>query len=278
MANYQYPTSLAKKISNQEIQDLDRDIEIKFNKDFAFYWGTDGMPQTDKFDFVTIALHEIAHGLGFSPSMNVEDESTIGEFGISGMPENTSLFPTIFDKFLYYNTSSDRLVNTPNQSATLKNKLTSNAVFFDGVNSKAVNSNQDVKLYAPATFVSGSSISHLDDIAFQSFGTNGLMTWSRDKAEAIHTPGAITLSILQDLGWEVNRMLSITEPITSKTSKTAWPKATAQQIKWIDSQSGSVNIELYVKSGNNWTLVTINNSTTINPAALLSSRGQNTYN
>ena len=56
-----------------------------------------------------------------------------------------------------------------------------------------------MELYAPGTWNSGSSYSHLD----QSFnGTpNALMTYSLGFGESEHSPGPVTEGLLQDIGW-----------------------------------------------------------------------------
>lgn len=60
----QYLCYIDEDIPNQLDQNID--ISISFNdKEDLFYWNTDGRTDSDKLDFVTIALREIAKGLGF---------------------------------------------------------------------------------------------------------------------------------------------------------------------------------------------------------------------
>ena len=49
-----------------------------------------GGQKQEQYDFVTVVVHEIAHGLGFAGSMNVS--SGMGQYGYSGQP-------TAFDHF-----------------------------------------------------------------------------------------------------------------------------------------------------------------------------------
>ena len=44
----------------------DPDIEADFNSDSPFYYGTDGQPPVGTFDFMSLVLHELNHGLAFA--------------------------------------------------------------------------------------------------------------------------------------------------------------------------------------------------------------------
>ena len=121
------------------------------------------IPVADYFDFVTVALHEIGHGLGLSGSFNVE--SNAGYFGFNGFPVSTSnTYPTISDQF--YLSGSTRLIDVTS-SSTLGGLLQNNNVWYDGTNAKKANNNQNIKMYAPSVWEAGSSINHLDESAFE---------------------------------------------------------------------------------------------------------------
>jgi len=53
--------------------------------------GTDGKTPQSMYDLVTVALHEICHGLGFFDSMNTD--ATLGWYGVSSIP-------VIYDTFV----------------------------------------------------------------------------------------------------------------------------------------------------------------------------------
>ena len=74
-------------------------------------------------------------------------------------------------------------------------------MFFDSVRVRNVNGGQPARLYAPATWQQGSSYSHLDEATYPQGDANSLMTPSLNSAEAIHSPGGISLALLKSIGW-----------------------------------------------------------------------------
>ncbi|MCK5730838.1 MAG: hypothetical protein KAH68_07175, partial [Draconibacterium sp.] len=69
-----YPVALVEKLSGKEWNDeKDADIICSFDSKRDWYFGTDGNTPQSKFDFVTIVLHEITHGLGLSGFLNGEN-------------------------------------------------------------------------------------------------------------------------------------------------------------------------------------------------------------
>ena len=74
-----YQESLANSLAGINVDPGDPDINIKFNRLFSWYYGTDGSTPSDRVDFSSVVLHEIGHGLGFSGSMSVT--GTIGSWG-----------------------------------------------------------------------------------------------------------------------------------------------------------------------------------------------------
>jgi len=193
-----YPVSLAEKISERSLNaDSDGDISLSVNSSIGWYLGIDGNTPSNKYDLVTVVIHEICHGLGFFDSFN--SDGTVGSWGVASLP-------MIYDTFVE-NFSGTRLTDTlkvVNNSADLLSQLTGNQVYFNGPLLKKYSSSVNysilrAKLYAPSTWDAGSSISHLDETA--TLRANSLMTPFIDLGEAIHDPGKYTFSILGDLGW-----------------------------------------------------------------------------
>ncbi|MGL5807084.1 MAG: hypothetical protein ACRC11_16860 [Xenococcaceae cyanobacterium] len=193
--NTYYPSALANSLAGKDLSAGKSDITVKFNSDFTWYYGTDGKTPTGQYDFVSVVLHEIGHGLGFSDSFNFNADKK-GSWGNNGTP-------VIFDRFVV-NDKSQSPIDTSlfkNNSVELGTQLTSGNVFFNGSKTVAANGG-NAPLYAPKPWNGGSSISHLD----QSYNRtiNDLMTFSLDKTDAVHQPGPIAFAMFQDMGWNMN--------------------------------------------------------------------------
>lgn len=202
-----YPIALANALNNGDLNnndgfdtdndglDTDAEISANFNSTFNWYFGTDGNTPFSQYDFVTVVLHELGHGLGFAGSMFVSG-SGVGMWGLAGNP-------FIYDRFTQ-DGSGNSLLNQsiyPNVSTALGNALRSGNIFFSGPNANAANGGNRVSLYAPSSWSQGSSYSHLAE----SFNNtpNDLMTFSISNGTAIHDPGPVVLGMFQDMGWNV---------------------------------------------------------------------------
>ncbi|MEO1653112.1 MAG: hypothetical protein AAFU64_06180, partial [Bacteroidota bacterium] len=190
-----YPVALAEKLAQRELNPSDSsDIEAFFNTTAEWYFGTDGNPPANASDMVSVVLHELCHGIGFTGFADVDEDSGQGFIELQSSP-------VIFDRFLV--DQQGRLAtNTsvyPDPSPLLGDLFTSGALFFSGPSSNAVNAASPVNLYAPSSFAAGSSIHHLDD---QFNNTpNRLMTRAIALGTSIQNPGSLALAMLEDIGW-----------------------------------------------------------------------------
>lgn len=191
MANTWYPVALANALSGTDQNGTTAEIEAGFaSSSINWYFGTDGNPGSSQYDFVSVVLHEVGHGLGFLGSMSVSGGQ--GSWGSLGSPN-------VYDRFTQNGSGQSLTTSFPNPSAALATQLTSGNVYFSGTNANAANGGTPVKLYAPGTWSPGSSYSHLDTIYD---GTvNALMTYSLSSGTPVHDPGPVTLGIFKDLGW-----------------------------------------------------------------------------
>ncbi|GEM_PF-2181080 len=212
-----YPVALAEKLAGRNLNPVgEADISTTFNSDFSgWYLGTDGN-SSGRYDFVTIVLHELAHGLGFSASGVTYDENgsdwTLGN-GAPGM----------YTPFIE-NGSGRNILFVPNNSSELSDYIQSNNLFIGTSSIESANGGHPAKLYCPLTYDNGASLSHWDDATFNNT-ENALMTHALARGESIHDPGPITLGLLKDMGWStpvapVNDDITVTDFTLSDDSIT----------------------------------------------------------
>ena len=202
-----YSGSLANSLAGADQKTDSYDMYITYNKNFSWYTGTDANPPADKHDLVTVALHEICHGLNFSGYMSYS--SGVAKWGYGG-------YPNIYDTFMR-DGSGNSIIDTSvyaNNSAALGTAVTSNNLWFHGAQAMSANGGSRVKMYAPTTWTSGSSYSHLDYDTFAS-GSNRLMRYAISSGVAIHDPGPVTMGLLKDLGWKTGGTTSASAQVMS---------------------------------------------------------------
>ncbi|MFA7158811.1 MAG: hypothetical protein WC299_05860 [Kiritimatiellia bacterium] len=201
-----YPVSLANALAASDLYPSQEKIIIAYNAQQPWYFGTDGNCPAGKYDFVSVIMHEICHGLGFLGSWSYENGQ-----GAWGGIESTPGVPLAYDRFIA-NGSVQALLNTalfPNPSSALGAQLTGNNLFFYGANAVAANGGTAPAIYAPSTWSDGSSACHLGENYRAT--TNGLMVYSLADGYSIHHPGPVTLGLLKDVGWSAGTQL-VPEP------------------------------------------------------------------
>jgi hypothetical protein len=191
-----YPIALAEKIAGQELNSINEpDITAEFNSSAPWYLGV-AAPGTNQFDFTSVVLHELCHGLGFTSSLRVSGNNGSWGFGTGA--------PFAYDHFVE-NGSTQQLISTANfanPSVPLKDQMVSDNLFFNSPTATAANKNEKAKIYAPNTYQGGSSISHVNDATYPSGNENSLMTSSASLREVIRDPGPIVKGIFADMGWK----------------------------------------------------------------------------
>ncbi|MFN8453929.1 MAG: hypothetical protein U0401_04525 [Anaerolineae bacterium] len=185
-----YPIALANKLAQTDLNGSEAEIFIDMNSGLggAWYFGTNGHPGSHQIDFVTVAVHEIGHGLGFNSSFG---------FLTGGNGEHDTP-PRIFDRFVV-NGAGQSLLNAalfPNPSPALGNQLRFGPLFFDGPATRAANGGQPARLQAEEDVPAD----HLDESTYRG-NPNGLMTPIIADGEAIHQPGPIVMGAMRDMGW-----------------------------------------------------------------------------
>lgn len=205
-----YPIALASKLNNMDYSQGFADVQATFNSALPlWYFGTDGNTPISRYDFVSVVLHELGHGLGF-----------IGGFNLSGSSGNWYRpQPFIYDRFTV-DGSGNSLIDTslyPNGSSNLGSVLKSDSVYFTGQNAMQAAGGERIKLYAPPIWSEGSSYSHLDELTYYTGSPNALMTPSLDDGEVLHDVGAITRGIFKDMGWIDGTEQPMISPTPSQT-------------------------------------------------------------
>ena len=191
-ANTWFPNALADKWACGNVGGGAYDIRANFNSAFAsWYFGTDGIVPAGQYDFATVVLHEIGHGLGFSGSATTS--GGVGYWDYGG-----STYPNMYTRFVS-DGGGTPIINYANGSALLLTVLQGGAsgLFWTGSFGTAGNSGIQPILYSPNPWESGSSFSHFDQATYAS----ELMKPALPSGVAIHDPGARTLGGLRDVGW-----------------------------------------------------------------------------
>ncbi len=190
-ARTNYPIALANALSGRDHLPGIEDITLEFNANIA--WSFELTPTlrmhslSSGQDFVTIALHELAHGLGFIG--NMYERYNVG-FCLM-------YCPTPYDQLAVDSEGVVLLSYLTPDPRELAARLRSDAN-FGGANTIVANSGTAAKLYAPG-YWSASSLSHLDEATYQ-YTENSLMTPVYYSGATRH-PGPVTLGIFQDMGW-----------------------------------------------------------------------------
>jgi hypothetical protein len=195
---FAYPIALAEAKRDRNLNGTDYEIDSAFNSQFN-NWDYNPENGTSGYDFYSVVLHELGHGLGFYSSFEVFNGRGYWGYGF-GEP-----YPLRFDSFERTAlTGGYSLLNEnryPMGSVALRNQLVDGGVFFAGPNAIAA-AGQRPKLYAPSPWEQGSSNSHLDEAKYNG-GVESLMTPALGSGEYEPLPGAITIAMLQDIGWQV---------------------------------------------------------------------------
>jgi len=197
LANHLVQENLLTEVGQFEIvAQINSDVDDPFVLGASnWYYGTDGQPGAN-IDFISVALHEIAHGLGFTTHV---DSQTGAYFSylvdLGDGPEMISI-PSLFDTFLVNDAVALDALSDMTDAERLA-AATSDNVYWAGEYGTAANGGERPKIYAPGMFAEGSSLSHLDEAVH---GLD-LMSPTFHVGEVIHTPSAITLGMLRDMGW-----------------------------------------------------------------------------
>lgn len=251
-----YKAALAEKLLGRNLNGDEPDMTIEFNTAFSWYYKDDGNPAANQHDFLSVLLHEMAHGFGFSGHFLVFEEEGW----------QTYTLPGVFDHFLWGKDpregKGDWLLDTllfPIPSAALADQLQSPPIYFKGKVTKQVGG-EFARMYVPAEFNRGSSIYHLDEIYNSGSAVNAMMTFSSPPGEVIHDPGPLATNMMYDIGWihtyiqhdTLSDRESLAEPftVTAKITGDDGIQAGTQYLYWSTDEFQGKDSVLMTETGN----------------------------
>lgn len=193
-----YPVALANAIAGRDLSPSRDDVVATFSSALdggpcgwtsPWYYGLDAKGPWEQIDFVTIAAHELAHGLGFQSTVDPSSGARL-----LGRDD-------VFSAHLADGPSGRTWSEMSDAERAASARSQGNLVFRGDAAKNAargltrsITASGDPKLYAPATVEPGSSVSHLD----ATFGTSDVMV----PYYVDVTRGAdVSSAILRDLGW-----------------------------------------------------------------------------
>ncbi|MDR3013303.1 MAG: hypothetical protein LBU70_08870, partial [Chitinispirillales bacterium] len=225
-----YSSALGNQIANYKVSNLS-DIKLEMSSNFSWNYSITSPPSGNQYDWLTVMLHEITHGLGFASL--IYWDNTLQNNGRYVYTVNDTLaaytnYPGIFDRQLFQGTSGPNLTSlNQSQRAAL---VVSNNLFSGRPSSHllAANGGARVKMYAPFSWRSGSSVSHWD---WDNSATPTLMKPFLDPGFRHAVIDAREVAIMQDMGWAVCR------PIVNFTNQTVTTNMT------VANGCGVVNVQ-----------------------------------
>ena len=182
-----YPSALANSIAGRDLDRSKPEMEITITSTAPWYLGTDGKCPSNLYDLQSVILHEMAHGLGFISGSYYDTFS-----GAARVDQ-----PTPFDAFAQL-PDGRRLSDMPSPSLETGKALTTSLV-WSGENAIKANNNVKPKLFTPAEYEPGSSVSHLDEDTFRNSPQDAVMTPELEQGEVFHLPGPLLLAMFEDM-------------------------------------------------------------------------------
>jgi hypothetical protein len=197
LVDVMYPGALADMLAGMDLDPGQDDITATFNSSFGttcpfpggWYLGLDGAASESQTDLVTVVLHELGHGLGFSTTVDVATGRRA--FGVDDvfmihLEDNLTgeLFPDLTDA-----QRREAIIATGLLRWVGPNVVLAARSLFSGADSRG-----HVNMYAPDPASVGSSVVHFDP------SVSPVQLMAPFLTVPIHDVG-LALPVFEDMGW-----------------------------------------------------------------------------
>lgn len=209
-ADVWYVQALANRFAGFDISPSSADISAAFNSDVGqatcltgatWYYGLDANPGIGQIDFATVALHELAHGLGF---LSLVDLNTGAK--LVGLDDAYMLNLENHNSGKRYPVMTNGERDTASRAGAALHWVGAGVLNAVGSLSGGVN-NGHVRMYGPDPAIVGSSVSHFDT----SLSPDELMEPSYTGARHGIT---LTRLLFDDIGWADPIVVTSTDDTT----------------------------------------------------------------
>ncbi|MEM7275679.1 MAG: DUF4214 domain-containing protein [Actinomycetota bacterium] len=193
-----YPAALTNTLLGIDANGSSRaEVQVVLNAELLannrWYLGTTGTPPGNQIDLLSVALHEIGHGLGFLGSGTVPN----------GQTEPSLNSPTyVYDEVASH--AGAPITSVGDQGAALK----SGDVHIQ------ISTGLSYELYAPSSWSQGSSFSHFDESQYPPGSPGSLMTPMLASGETARILDGPTLGVMARTGWPVT-VAALTPTVTN---------------------------------------------------------------
>jgi hypothetical protein len=207
--NVWYGTAQANKINQSDTSGTFNDIYANFNSSIdtgcysgspdGWYYGLDNIEPANKEMLLDVVLHEIGHGLGF---LSFVDGDTGALFNAAIDAYSQNLIDTVYAKTWETMTDAERLDSNNNDNLIWNGSLANAAANTGGSNPLTAGfENGGIKIHAPSSYNSGSSIGHISTEAIH----NQLMEpYNTD--DGIHP--SLEILMFKDMGYKLKTDLT----------------------------------------------------------------------
>ncbi len=217
-ANTWYPPALANALQGADLNPTGNDIQAQFNSSLngdagclgghGWYYGFDGNPPPGDYDFVTVVLHELGHGLGFLTYCNLATGDKFYGHDDAYMRHLDRLGAT---------PSAYNLMTDPQRVAAnisdpdLRWTGGHTTYMLPGAGVSSGLSGDYIRMHAPNPLVQGSSVAHFSTAVFPNEIMEPIFTGPT------HDPG-LALHLLHDIGWPLDANVGVAFPRVTATA------------------------------------------------------------